>query len=235
MPVKNVWFVCPRKMCRRMVVSSYYGYSRGSGREDRRRCGSLVGHLDQVRNRVQNVGEVIRSGTCYASVVARTTTTTSTLGSFGGRLLSGRVHAYIRSSVGTNGCRAISSLVSALRGLVGWGQGRVHVGCSVAKVDYTTYSTQVRGTISRIPKIGSISIGLLAGSVLTSNSTSDTSVVGTIRCTNCNTSITNRRGGTSGDLTSRLGSARAPGVFGELITSTILLLPLVCISVKRVV
>lgn len=78
-----------------------------------------MGQLGHVRNRVQKVGNVLRGSTCYPSVLMRITTTGTTLGTFGGRLLTGRVHAYITSSVETNGSRAVSRLINILRGLVG--------------------------------------------------------------------------------------------------------------------
>lgn len=106
--------------------------------------------------------------------------------------------------------------------------------CGMANVDYTTYITHIRGTMSGVSKMGSYSIDLLAGSVGISNSTSSSTVVGTIRGTNCNTSLGNGRGG-SPSTRSSLGSARAPGVEGELVTSLVILTILVCFSVKRVV
>ncbi len=107
------WYFGARKWG---VVDRYYG---GAGRHRRGRCGDLVGHLGQVRKRIENVGGVLRGSTCYASVLVRMSTVGTTLGSFGGRLLTGRVRAYIIRSVGGNGTSAISRLYSALRGLVG--------------------------------------------------------------------------------------------------------------------
>lgn len=79
--------------------------------------------LGQVRKRVHKVGNVIRGGTCYPSVLVRSTTMGTTVGTFGGRLLTGRVEAYITNSVEGNGSRIVSRLIIALRGLVGWEGG----------------------------------------------------------------------------------------------------------------
>lgn len=99
----------------------YPKYYRGAGSQPRGRCGSLVGHLDEVRKRIEKIQEVIRRNTCYPSVLVRMSTIGTTLGDFGGILLTGRVQAYITSSVQSKGSRAVSRLIAALRGLVQWG------------------------------------------------------------------------------------------------------------------
>lgn len=103
-------------LTRTRALRTYY-YHRGG--QDRRRCGDLVRQLGHVRNRVQNVHNVIRGSICYTSVLIRITTTGSTLGTFSERLLDRRIHAYITSSLHTNDSRGLSRLLGLLPGLVG--------------------------------------------------------------------------------------------------------------------
>lgn len=112
----------------------------------------------------------------------------------------------------------------------------------MAKVDYTTYDTHIRGTIKGIPKIRGYSIDLLAGSVKIRNATAMSTIVTTIRRTKCKTALGSTGGrerkvgrDRRGYTRSTLGSERAPGVGEHLVTSLYFLVPLVCLSVKRVV
>lgn len=84
------------------------------------RRGGLLVHLGAIRKRVENVRGVIRTSTCYPSVLVRMSTMSGTLGSFGGLLLTSRVQNYISSSVHRKQSKGISRLYAVLRGLVGW-------------------------------------------------------------------------------------------------------------------